>query len=29
VSPVEALGLERALDELKKWGVAIQAYAPV
>jgi short subunit dehydrogenase-like uncharacterized protein len=29
VSPVEALGLERALDELKRWGVVVQAYAPV
>jgi short subunit dehydrogenase-like uncharacterized protein len=29
LSPVEALGLENALNELETWGVKIETYAPV
>jgi hypothetical protein len=29
LAPVEVMGLDAALDELKRWGVTIQAYAPV
>ncbi|MGH2755412.1 MAG: saccharopine dehydrogenase family protein [Actinomycetota bacterium] len=29
LAPVEALGLEAAQEELERWGVAIEAYAPV
>ena len=29
LAPVQALGLDNAVEELKGWGVAIETYAPV